>query len=33
VTHLQETGVPAHFIAAMRAAEQRAKELAQEFGR
>ena len=33
VTHLQEAGVPAHFIAAMRAAEQRAKELAQEFGR
>ena len=32
ISHLQQAGVPAQFIAAMRAAEQRAKELAQEFG-
>ncbi|MBV2217512.1 MAG: pyrroline-5-carboxylate reductase [Diaphorobacter sp.] len=32
ITHLQAAQVPAHFIAAMRAAEARAKELAAEFG-
>lgn len=32
ITHLQGSQVPAHFIAAMRAAEARAKELAAEFG-
>ena len=32
ISHLQQAGVPQQFIAAMRAAEQRAKELAQEFG-
>lgn len=33
ITHLQQAQVPEHFVAAMRAAEQRARELAQEFGR
>lgn len=33
ITHLQETHVPGHFIAAMRKAEARAKEMAAEFGR
>ena len=33
ISHLQQAGVPEQFVAAMRAAEQRAKELAEEFGR
>ena len=33
ITHMQEQQVPEHFIAAMRKAETRAKELAEEFGR
>ena len=33
ITHMQDTHVPEHFIAAMRKAEARAKELAAEFGR
>ena len=33
ITHMQEAHVPEHFIAAMRKAEARAKELAAEFGR
>ncbi|MET1115453.1 MAG: pyrroline-5-carboxylate reductase [Comamonas sp.] len=33
ISHLQQTQVPEQFVAAMRAAEQRAKELAEEFGR
>ena len=33
ITHMQQAGLPAQFIAALRAAEQRAKELAEEFGR
>ena len=33
ITHLQAQQVPEHFVAAMRAAETRAKELAAEFGR
>lgn len=33
ISHMQQAGVPEQFVAAMRAAEQRAKELAQEFGR
>ena len=33
ITHLQEQKVPEHFVAAMRAAQQRAQEMAQEFGR
>ncbi|GAA3986429.1 pyrroline-5-carboxylate reductase [Comamonas faecalis] len=32
ISHMQAQGVPEHFIAAIRAAEQRARELAQEFG-
>lgn len=32
IVHMQEQHVPEHFIAAMRAAEKRAKELAAEFG-
>ncbi len=32
ITQLQEAGVPAHFIAAMHAAQQRARQLATEFG-
>ncbi|OJX28109.1 MAG: pyrroline-5-carboxylate reductase [Burkholderiales bacterium 68-12] len=33
ISHLQAQQVPEHFIAAIRAAEQRAQELAAEFGR
>lgn len=33
ITHMQQTQVAEHFIAAMRAAERRAQELAAEFGR
>ena len=33
ITHMQAQQVPEHFVAAMRAAETRAKELAAEFGR
>ncbi|MEQ6435211.1 pyrroline-5-carboxylate reductase [Comamonas sp. w2-DMI] len=33
ITHMQEQQVPEHFIAAMRKAEARAQELADEFGR
>ncbi|MNZ74122.1 Pyrroline-5-carboxylate reductase [compost metagenome] len=33
ISHMQQAGVPEQFIAALRAAEQRAKELAEEFGR
>lgn len=33
ISHLQQAGVPAQFVAAMRAAEQRAKALAAEFGK
>ena len=33
ITHMQEQKLPEHFIEAMRKAEARAKELAQEFGR
>ena len=33
ISHLQQAQVPEQFVAAMRAAEQRAKELAEEFGR
>ncbi|GGH60597.1 pyrroline-5-carboxylate reductase [Comamonas phosphati] len=33
ITHMQEQKLPEHFIAAMRQAETRAKELAAEFGR
>ena len=33
ITHMQEQKLPEHFIDAMRKAEARAKELAQEFGR
>lgn len=33
ISHLQDHGVPEQFVLAMRAAEQRARELAQEFGR
>ena len=33
ISHMQQAQVPEQFVAAMRAAEQRAKELAQEFGR
>ncbi len=33
ITHMQDAKVPEHFIKAMHAAEQRAKELAAEFGR
>ncbi|MBF5002703.1 pyrroline-5-carboxylate reductase [Diaphorobacter caeni] len=33
ITHMQEQKVPEHFIAAMRAAEKRAQELAIEFGK
>lgn len=33
ISHMQQAGLPAQFIAALRAAEQRAKELAEEFGR
>ena len=33
ISHLQAQHVPEHFIAAIRAAEQRAQELAAEFGR
>ncbi|MEG0200364.1 MAG: pyrroline-5-carboxylate reductase dimerization domain-containing protein, partial [Comamonas sp.] len=32
ITHMQEQKLPEHFIAAMRKAEARAKELATEFG-
>ena len=32
ITRMQEAGVPEHFIAAMHAAEQRARELAIQFG-
>lgn len=32
ITHMQEQHIPEHFIAAMRAAERRARELAEEFG-
>ncbi|AVP56303.1 pyrroline-5-carboxylate reductase [Pulveribacter suum] len=32
ITHMQQQRIPEHFIAAMRAAERRARELAQEFG-
>jgi pyrroline-5-carboxylate reductase len=33
ITHLQAQQVPEHFVAAMRAAETRARELAAEFGK
>ena len=33
ISHMQQAQLPEQFIAAMRAAEQRAKELAEEFGR
>ncbi|MNY64660.1 Pyrroline-5-carboxylate reductase [compost metagenome] len=33
ISHMQQAGVPEQFVAAMRAAEHRAKELAQEFGK
>lgn len=33
ITHMQQTGLPEHFIAALRKAEIRAKELAAEFGK
>ncbi len=33
ISHMQQAQVPEQFVAAMRAAEQRAKELAEEFGR
>ena len=33
ITHMQATGLPEHFIAALRKAETRAKELAAEFGK
>ena len=33
ITHMQSTQVPEHFVAAMRKAEARAKELAAEFGK
>ena len=33
ISHMQQAGVPEQFVAAMRAAQQRAKELAAEFGR
>ena len=33
ITHMQATGIPEHFIAALRKAETRAQELAAEFGR
>lgn len=33
ISHMQQAQVPEQFVAAIRAAEQRAKELAQEFGR
>ena len=33
IVHMQEQKVPEHFIAAMRAAEKRAQELAIEFGK
>jgi pyrroline-5-carboxylate reductase len=32
LTHLESQGVKAHFIAAMRAAQQRAQALGDEFG-
>lgn len=32
ITHMQQTALPEHFMAAMRKAETRAKELAAEFG-
>jgi pyrroline-5-carboxylate reductase len=33
ITHMQQAGLPQHFIAALRKAETRAKELASEFGK
>ncbi|MEZ2738271.1 pyrroline-5-carboxylate reductase [Comamonas jiangduensis] len=33
ITHMQQAGLPQHFIAALRKAETRAKELAAEFGK
>ena len=33
ITHMQQAGLPEHFIAALRKAETRAKELAAEFGK
>ncbi|MDR2333247.1 MAG: pyrroline-5-carboxylate reductase [Burkholderiaceae bacterium] len=33
IVHMQEQQVPEHFVAAMKAAEKRAKELAAEFGK
>ncbi|MCD2510941.1 pyrroline-5-carboxylate reductase [Comamonas endophytica] len=33
ISHMQQAQLPEQFVAAMRAAEQRAKELAKEFGR
>lgn len=33
ITHMQETQLPQHFVAALRKAETRAKELAAEFGK